>query len=182
MADKFTSLQPSHIEFIERQHIFFVATAGSQGRINLSPKGMDSLRVLDEHKVVWLNLTGSGNETAAHVRENKRMTIMFCSFEKQPLILRLYGNAEAVHPRDDKWSEYNTLFASHIGARQYFELGVDLVQTSCGFGVPFYDFQGERPALTRWSETRGRDGIVSYWREKNLVSLDGAPTHILEGE
>ena len=182
MADKFSSLQPSHIEFIERQHVFFVATAAAQGRVNLSPKGIESLRVLDAQRVVWLNLTGSGNETAAHVFDNKRMTIMLCSFDKQPMILRLYGEAEAVHPRDDKWSEYSGLFSQPVGARQYFELSIDLVQTSCGFGVPFYDFKGERPALTRWAETRGRDGIERYWREKNLISLDGMPTHILEAE
>ena len=128
MAEHFESLTSDHMEFIERQHIFFVGTAGATGKINVSPKGMDSLRVTDPSEVVWLNLTGSGNETAAHVEENERMTIMFCSFEKQPLILRLYGNAKMIYPRNEStWDQYSTLFNNQQGARQFFELKIDLV-------------------------------------------------------
>ena len=179
MADKFKALAPDHIEFIERQHLFFVGTAGSEGRVNVSPKGLDTLRVVDESQVIWLNLTGSGNETSAHVQESGRMTLMFCSFEKRPLILRLYGQAVVVHSRDSEWQDLSPLFGEIAGARQIFKLKVDLVQTSCGFAVPFYDFVGEREALLRWAENRGRDGLAEYWQEHNQVSLDRKPTHIL---
>jgi hypothetical protein len=119
MADRFKVLNEKHIEFIKQQRIFFVGTAGAEGTVNVSPKGMDTLRVINEHKVVWLNLTGSGNETSTHVQENGRMTVMFCSFAKQPLILRLYGKANVIHPRDSTWKELSSLFDEHVGARQF---------------------------------------------------------------
>lgn len=180
MSETFSELSPKHIEFIEKQQIFFVGTAGSEGFVNVSPKGMDSLRVINERKVVWLNLTGSGNETATHVLENKRMTVMFCSFEKQPLIMRLYGNAEAIHPQDENWNTYINLFPAYTGARQLFELELSLVQTSCGYAVPYYELKGERPTLTKWADNRGRDGVEQYWEEKNTHSLDGKNTGILK--
>ena len=181
MAEQFGSLTGDHIEFIERQHIFFVGTAGATGKINVSPKGMDSLRVTDPSEVVWLNLTGSGNETAAHVVENERMTIMFCSFEKQPLILRLYGSAKIIYPRDKSaWNQYSALFNHQPGARQFFEFSIDMVQTSCGFAVPFYEMTGERDTLAKWASNKGDDGISKHWAEKNQVSLDGRPTEILQ--
>ncbi|MDH3994738.1 MAG: pyridoxamine 5'-phosphate oxidase family protein, partial [Gammaproteobacteria bacterium] len=147
MAEKFEQLNDKHIEFIGAQHLYFVGTAGAEGFVNVSPKGMDSFRVIDSKRVAWLNLTGSGNETAAHVLENGRMTIMFCSFDKQPLIMRLYGQALAVHPRDARWQELATLFPGYSGARQIFELELELVQTSCGYAVPYYELKGERPTL-----------------------------------
>lgn len=178
MAEKFAELTEKHIQFIENQHIYFVGTAGAEGMVNVSPKGMDSFRVLSPTRVAWLNLTGSGNETAAHVLENRRMTIMFCSFDKQPLIMRLYGSARAIHPRDSEWSKFSTYFPDHPGARQIFDVEVSLVQTSCGYAVPFYELKGERPTLTKWAENKGQDGIENYWSEKNATSLDGKVTGI----
>lgn len=180
MGTRFKELAEKHIDFIERQHIFFVGTAGAEGTVNVSPKGLDTLRVLNERQVVWLNLTGSGNETSAHVQENGRMTLMFCSFEKQPLILRLYGKAKVIHSGDSEWEELSGLFDEYVAARQFFQLDIELVQTSCGFGVPFYEYLGDRDAALKWAENRGREGIKEYWQEKNQVSLDGRPTHILE--
>ncbi|MEZ5569669.1 MAG: pyridoxamine 5'-phosphate oxidase family protein [Halioglobus sp.] len=180
MAERFSALEDKHIAFIQQQHLFFVGTAGAEGHVNVSPKGMDSFRVLDHANVAWLNLTGSGNESAAHVLENSRMTIMFCSFDKQPLILRLYGKARTLHPRDAGWDELAALFPRYTGARQVFLLTLELVQTSCGYAVPFYELKGERPTLTKWADSRGPEGIREYWRENNRQSLDAKDTGILE--
>lgn len=182
MAERFKVLEERHIEFIKQQHIFFVGSAGAGGTVNVSPKGMDTFRVVNEHQVAWLNLTGSGNETSAHVQENGRMTIMFCSFEKMPLILRLYGQAEVVHPRDGKWKELISLFDEQIGARQVFQLNLDFVLTSCGHAVPFFKYQGERDLLKKGAEKRGQTGIEAYWKDHNQISLDGKPTNILKNE
>lgn len=180
MAELFDQLNDDLIEFIDNQHLFFVGTAGATGTINVSPKGMDTLRVIDQKEIVWLNLTGSGNETAAHVSENERMTIMFCSFDRQPMILRLYGKADIVHPRDEaRWEKYLTLFETQPGTRQFFEFHIDMVQTSCGYAVPFYELKGERPTLRKWATNKGEDGIAKHWEEKNQLSLDDKPTHIL---
>ncbi|MEM1155172.1 MAG: pyridoxamine 5'-phosphate oxidase family protein [Pseudomonadota bacterium] len=179
MAEQFSALDQKHIDFIQQQHLFFVGTAGVEGRVNVSPKGMDTLRVRSPSEVVWLNLTGSGNETAGHVKENRRMTIMFCSFDKQPLILRLYGLAETIHPWNDDWSELSALFPEQPGARQIFRLGLDLVQTSCGYAVPRYDLVSERPTLKKWAQGKGDDGLRQYWQDRNTATLDGKPTGIL---
>ena len=140
---------------------------------------MDSFRVVDNSRVAWLNLTGSGNETAAHVLENGRMTVMFCSFDKQPLIMRLDGQAIAVHPRDERWGELSGLFPDHKGARQFFILNVELVQTSCGYAVPYYELQGERPTLSKWADKHGDAGIQDYWVQKNMKSLNDKDTGIV---
>lgn len=165
-------------EFILDQKIYFVGTSANEGRVNVSPKGMDSFRVIDKNKIVWLNLTGSGNETAAHLIRNDRMTIMFCSFEKRPLILRLYGNAKIFHPRDNQFEEYITLFPESDGARQIIEMKVDLVQTSCGYAVPFMDFNEERTTLKSWGEKQSQESLEDYWSEKNTKSIDGFETKI----
>lgn len=180
MGDKYKQLNKKHIEFISRQSLFFVGTAASDGLINVSPKGLDSLRVIDESRVVWLNLTGSGNESAAHVAENGRMTIMFCSFDRQPLILRLFGNALVVHQRDKRWTDLINLFPPHPGPRQIFEMNINMVLSSCGYGVPLYDLQQQRTTLTKWAANKGPHGIEDYWREKNRLSLDEKPTGIFE--
>ena len=172
----FDSLNPKLTEFIEAQQLFFIATAGAEGRVNLPPKGLDSLRVKGPNTVVWLNLTGSGNETAAHVLENRRMTIMFCSFDKQPLILRLYGQARMISRGDAEFETMLTEFGEYTGARQVFELTIDLVQTSCGYAVPYYEYAGERETLTKWSNNKGRDGILDYQDQNNRTSLDQKPT------
>jgi hypothetical protein len=180
MGKRLAELNQKLISFIENQKVFFVGTAACKGKINVSPKGMDTLRILSPTKVIWLNLTGSGNETAAHVLQNNRMTIMFCSFEGNPLILRLYGKADIYHPRDDEYSKLINLFPQTIGARQIIELNVDLVQTSCGFAVPLMDFKAERSVLTRWAEKKGVEGIKDYWKEKNRLSLDNFDTEIIQ--
>jgi hypothetical protein len=180
MAQQFPSISNKLRQFIEAQKIYFVATATADSRINLSPKGMDSLRVLGPNRVVWLNLTGSGNETAAHLQENSRMTIMFSAFDGAPMILRLYGSARAVHHGDADWQTLAGHFPPLPGARQIIDLDVDLVQTSCGMAVPLFDYHGERELLTRWAEKKGEDGIRQYWEAKNQVSLDGKPTGIVE--
>lgn len=180
MAERYSALQDQHIRFIREQHLFFVGTAGAEGFINVSPKGMDTFRVTGPAEVVWLNLTGSGNESATHVAENGRMTIMFCSFSKQPLIMRLYGRARVVHPRDDGWAALLGLFPADVGARQIFRLSLELVQTSCGYAVPRYEWKGERPTLASWARKKGPEGVEQYWREKNTVSLDGKPTGLFE--
>ena len=179
MAEKFPTLEEQHIRFIGEQHLFFVGTAGSEGYVNVSPKGMDTFRVISPSEIAWLNLTGSGNESAAHVNENGRMTVMFCSFDKQPLILRLYGQATVLHPRDDKWDELSKLFPAYTGARQIFVMDLELVQTSCGYAVPHYELKSERPTLTKWADGRGESGIREYWAEKNMKSLDDKDTGIL---
>ncbi len=180
MGKQFYTIEHQHRTFIEAQRLFFVATAAKGGRVNVSPKGLDSLRVVDEQTVVWLNGTGSGNETAAHLLDNPRMTLMFCAFEGNPLILRLYGEAAIYHPRDPEWNTYIDLFEPLGGSRQVFKLHVDLVQTSCGFGVPLFDYQEDRPLMHTWAEKKGDDGVQAYWQEKNTLSLDGHPTHIFE--
>ena len=166
--------------FIKEQHIFFVGTAANEGSINVSPKGIDSFRVIDDNKVVWLNLTGSGNETAAHLLKNNRMTIMFCAFEGKPLILRLYGTAKTYHPRDTQYHQYISLFRENTGARQIIEMDVGLVQMSCGMGVPLMDFKEERTLLDDWADSLGKEGIETYWKEKNTESIDGFETEILD--
>lgn len=179
MAKRFDELNETHIEFIREQQLFFVGTAGADGYVNVSPKGMDSLRVINPTKVVWLNLTGSGNETAAHVLENQRMTIMFCSFTEMPNILRLYGEAQVVHRRDTSWAELSGLFPEHSGQRQVFELAVQLVQTSCGFGVPMFEYLKERTTLEENLARKEEEGIEDYWRRKNALSINGVDTGIL---
>jgi hypothetical protein len=180
MAAQFPRLSDKLISFIEDQKLYFVATAAEQGRINLSPKGGDTLRVLSPNQLLWLNFTGSGNETAAHLRQTDRMSMMFCSFTEQPMILRCYGSARAIHPRDPEWEELSAKLPDHPSARQLVSFKIDLVQTSCGFGVPFYEYRGERDNMSKWLAEKSPDDIAAYWAKKNQVSLDGLPTGILE--
>lgn len=176
MAKFYAELDDSLRGFIAAQKLFFVATAPDAGRISLSPKGLDSLRVLDAKRIAYLDLTGSGNETAAHLRQNGRMTLMFCALEGEPLILRLYGRGRAVRQNEPEWDELLARFPRYPGIRQIMVLDIDSLQTSCGAGVPLFDYQGERDKLLRWAEKKGDDGIRAYWREKNRVSIDGLPT------
>lgn len=178
MAQRYSEISDKLKQFIEDQKIFFVGTATADGRVNVSPKGMDSLRILGKNRVAWLNVTGSGNETAAHVQENPRMTLMFAAFEGAPMILRLYGKAREVRKNDPDWKELFSLFDPIPGARQVFDLAVDLAQTSCGMAVPFLDYVGERDALKDWAAKKGEEGLEQYRQERNRVSLDGRPTNI----
>jgi len=180
MSEKFDALSLEHRRFIEAQKLFFVGSAAADGRVNVSPKGQDSLRVLDGNRILWLNLTGSGNETAAHLKQVNRITLMWCAFDGPPQILRVYGSARVVHPRDAQWVEFATVIDPPVGARQFIAVDIDLVQTSCGYAVPLYDFREERRALSLWAEKRGPDGIAEYWAGRNTLSLDGLPTDILE--
>ena len=180
MGKRYDAIGQVHREFIEQQKLFFVATAACDGRVNVSPKGMDSLRVLGANRVVWLNVTGSGNESAAHVAENDRMTLMFCAFEGRPMILRLYGHARVLHPRDEEWQALLGLFPRIPGARQLFDVQVDMVQTSCGMSVPFFTYEADRTDLWDWAERKGEAKLRDYWQEKNTVSLDGKPTFLFE--
>lgn len=178
MGKRYTELSEALKAFIARQQMFFVATAEAEGRINLSPKGLDSLRILDDTTVLWLNLTGSGNETAAHLKANPRMTLMFCAFSGEPMILRLYGSARAFHAHDAEWRRHITMFDELPGARQLILMQVDLVQTSCGFGVPEYAYIGQRTQLPDWAARKGEAGVRDYRRKNNVISLDGKPTGI----
>ena len=176
MGQRYSEISDKLKQFIEDQKIFFVGTATADSRVNISPKGMDSLRVLDKNRVMWLNVTGSGNETAAHIQEKSRMTIMFAAFEGSPMILRLYGNTNVIHKNDSEWNESYSLFNPIPGARQIFYLTVDLVQTSCGMGVPFFEYTEEREQLNDWALKKGESGIKEYWLDKNQISLDGKHT------
>ena len=178
MGKLYTQLTDDLAGFIQRQKLFFVGTAADDGRVNVSPKGMDTLRVVTEDRVVWLNLTGSSNETAAHLRENDRITLMFCAFEGDPLILRLYGHARIFHPYDAEWDSLLPLFPPIPGARQIVDMAVDMAQTSCGFGVPLFEFKAERDQLEKWAMKKGPEGIRQYWAENNRISLDGKDTGI----
>ena len=180
MAVKFDSINKAHKAFIEKQKMFVIGSAGADGFINVSPKGMESFKIVDENTVVWMNHTGSGNETSAHVQENGRMTIMFNSFDKAPMILKLYGKATVIHDKDERWEEMSSHFREFVGARQFFKLNVELVLTSCGFGVPQYKYIGERNKLQKWAEKKGREGMKAYWSEKNVETLDGVLTNVME--
>jgi len=180
MAKFFEQLNDTHIAFIQQQKLFFTATAPEAGRINLSPKGMDTFRILTPNKGAYLDLTGSGNETAAHIAENGRMTIMMCSFTDNPLILRLYGRGEVITPSNTHWQSHIKLFNPLPGLRQIIVLHINSVQTSCGYAVPLYSYEGERETLARWTEKKGEQGIHQYWEERNQTSIDGLPTHLLD--
>lgn len=182
MATQYPELSDALTRFIAAQHIFFVATAAEDGRVNLSPKGMDSLRVLGPDRIIWRNLTGSGNETAGHLARVNRMTLMWCGFERQPMILRAYGTARTLHPRDAGFDALNAQFPASVGARQIYDVTLDLVQTSCGYAVPFFDYAGEREVLADWADKKGPEGIAAYWDEKNRTTIDGMPTGILASE
>jgi hypothetical protein len=178
MAKQFNGFEADHQAFVEAQPIFFVASTAPQARINLSPKGMDSLRILGPNRLIWLNLTGSGNETAAHLALDDRMTVMWCSFGLRPLILRAYGSARTLHRSDADWTTLAAHFPDQPGARQIYEMTVDLVQTSCGYAVPQMEMKAERPTLRTWAEGKGDAGLKDYWDTRNRQSMDGLPTGI----
>lgn len=178
MAKQFDALTPAHRDFILRQHIFFTASATAGSRVNISPREIGALRILDDTSVIYLDRTGSGNETAAHMLADGRLTIMFCAVEGPPQIMRLYGVGRSIG-----WdtAEFAALIAEHydeapLGTRQIMRLDFDLVQTSCGYGVPLFDYQGARAAIENWHDNKGPDGIQAYWEAKNQSSMDGLPT------
>lgn len=178
MSKQFPQLDDAHQKFIEDQHIFFVGSAGVDGRVNISPKGMDSLRVLGPNRIVWMNLTGSGNETAGHLLEVDRMTLMWCSFTTRPLILRTHGTAQTFHAGEEGWAALADLFPDHRSARQIYDLNINMVQTSCGYAVPFMEFQSDRDTMQKWVDGKSDDDIRAYWVEKNRQTIDGKPTGV----
>ena len=180
MARFYPELEARHRDFIATQKIFFTASGTASSRLNLSPKGMDSLRVLSPSRVAYLDLTGSGNETAAHLRHDGRMTLMWCSFDADPLILRMFGRGQTVRQQDAAWDELRAHFPALPGERQLIVLDIESVQTSCGYAVPRYTYTGERDTLARWAEKKGAIGLLEYWREKNQLSIDGLTTGLLE--
>jgi len=183
MAKQFSSIDDRLRDFIARQHIFFTASAAANSRVNLSPRETLCLRIISPNTAIYLDRTGSGNETSAHMKADGRLTIMFCAMEGPPMILRLYGRGRIIHRPSP---EYRELLHTHydgdepLGARQIVWLDIDLVQTSCGFGVPLFSYEGERPSLDNWANAKGPDGIEEYWREKNVVSMDGLPSGLFD--
>ncbi len=185
MAKRFSALEASHTEFILKQRVFFTGSAAREGRVNVSPKDGAALRVLDANHIAYLDQTGSGNETAAHTRAHGRLTLMFCAFDGAPMILRVYGQGKVLARGSAAYRELlHAIFGDdeRPGARQIVVLEIELVLTSCGYGVPLFEYAGERPTLTRWAESKGEAGLQEYRREKNQFSLDGFPTGILESE
>jgi hypothetical protein len=177
-----TKLNNTLRQFIEKQPVFFVASAAQQGRVNLSPKGADTLRIISDTQLTWLNMSGSGNETAGHLARLNRLTMMFCSFEGDALILRLYGQAKTIHPRDPEWQQHIGLFPPMAGSRQIFLVTIDSVQTSCGSGVPFMTYEDNRAEqeLVPYYENMGDEGVEKYWRRKNVKTIDGFETGLFE--
>jgi hypothetical protein len=183
LADFYASIEPAQAVFIRQQHMFFTASAAASGRVNVSPRGADAFRILDPNTVAYLDETGSGNETAAHLRASGRLTIMMCGFENAPMILRLYGQGKAL-PRGTP--EYRALLASAFdnqeppGARQIICLDIDSVQTSCGYGVPLFNYKKDRPTLRRWAAKKGEAGVAAYRAERNVRSIDGFETPVAD--
>jgi len=171
----YPEIDPEIAEFVRRQHVFFVATAplSADGRVNLSPKGLDSLVVLDPHTVAYLDLTGSGVETIAHLRENGRITLMFCAFEGPPKILRLQGRGDVIEPQDASWEALRVRFPAHLGARAVIRVRVERIADSCGYAVPLMRFEGDRDQLTRWAVRKGPEGLREYRALHNAESIDG---------
>ena len=179
MSEFLDQITPELAKFIRAQPVFFVATAAPGSRINLSPKGMDTFRVLDEKRVAYLDLTGSGNETAAHLRHDGRITIMFCSFDSNAEIARIYGRGAVIRPTDARWPELFTHFPKVSGVRQIMEISIESAMTSCGYGVPRMGKAGEmtgRDTLEKYWATRGEEKKEQYWHKHNLRSIDGLPT------
>ena len=183
MAKVLPSIDAACRAFIARQRIFFAASAAPGARVNLSPRGTDLFAVLDDLTVAWLDKTGSGAETAAHLEADGRLTLMFCAFDGPPNILRLYGRGEVLRRGGEAYrAVLEGAFGGvePAGARQIVRLHVDRVQTSCGYGVPLFDHRGERPSLDNWARAKGEDGLEAYRREKNAVSIDGLPTGLFD--
>ena len=178
MAKQFDKLETDHQNFIGEQHMFFTASAASDGRVNVSPKGMDTMHIAGANRIMWLNLTGSGNETAGHILQNPRVTLMWCSFTKRPMIMRVYGTARAINPGDKEWDDLTQHFPPNRGARQIFDMTVDMVQTSCGWAVPFMEFQQDRDTMQTYIDGKTDQQFRDSWIKNNAVTIDGMPTKV----
>ncbi|MFI5138001.1 MAG: pyridoxamine 5'-phosphate oxidase family protein [Sphingobacteriales bacterium] len=183
MGKFYTDIPDQHKAFIEKQKMFFVASAplSGDGHVNLSPKGMDSFRVLSSNRVAYMDIIGSGNETSAHILENGRITFMFCAYDGPPLILRLYGKGYTVIPGDEQWTDLAQNFDLVMSTRQIIVADIDMVQTSCGYVVPYYTYEGERDIMPKWAANKGPGGLEIYKAEKNRISIDGLPTALAGG-
>ncbi|CAN5733230.1 pyridoxamine 5'-phosphate oxidase family protein [soil metagenome] len=179
MARTFDEIDATLSAWLEAQPLYFVATApsGADGHVNLSPKGYDSLRVLGPKHVAYLDLTGSGAETIAHLRENGRITVMACAFDGPPRIVRLYGRGEVIPLDDDRFAALAEHFPSLPGARAVINVDVERISSSCGFGVPLMDLVGDRSRLADWADKKGPDGLADYRTDKNTESIDGLPAY-----
>lgn len=175
MSDFTETLTDAHIAFIADQHVFFVATAADDARINLSPKGLDTFRVISPGRIAWLDLGGSGNETHAHLVADGRITIMFCNFSNPANILRIYGTGAPVLPQDEAWNDFAAHFDLLPGTRQIFDIAVGSVQTSCGWGVPLMELKRDRATLTKYHAQKDADQWVAKV-QKRTTSIDGLPT------
>lgn len=182
MGIVYSSILPKHEEFIRKQRIFFVGSAPltADGHVNISPKGHDVLRILSSNEVAYLDLTGSGNETSAHLKDNGRITFMFLAFEGQPMILRLYGRGKVILPNTPEWTDMANHFDILPGARQIIHAKIETVKTSCGFSVPFYSYDGERDTLQQWATNKSEQYLEEYRKKKNSISMDGIVTPIGE--
>jgi hypothetical protein len=178
MSKLFDCITDELQNFIAAQHLFFVGSAplSPTGNVNLSPKGLGCFRVLSPKQVGYLDLTGSGNETSAHLQENGRITFMFCAFDEPPSILRLYGQGKTILPSSPHWDSLYSLFVPMPGTRQIIVADIERIQTSCGFGVPLYEYRGQRQILVNWATKKGEEGVREYQQQKNLVSIDGLAT------
>lgn len=175
MGKTYTTITPDTASWIANQKMFFVATAplSRDGHVNLSPKGLDTFRIIDDKTVAYLDLTGSGVETIAHLHENTRITVMFCAFDGPPKIVRLYGTGEVLRKDESKYNELSALFTPHDAARSIIVVHIHRVSHSCGYGVPLYEFKSERDHVDKWTTAKGVDGVMAYQKEKNAVSIDG---------
>jgi hypothetical protein len=177
MGRVFPIIDDQVAEFIRQQQMFFVATAPllAEGHINISPKGLDSFRILDERTVAYLDLVGSGIETVAHIKENGRIAVMFCAVGGPPKILRLHGRGQVIEPNHEEFVTLWPLFPNHSGVRSIIRIHCTRISDSCGFGVPLFEFQGHRTQLLDWAERKGQQALEQYQREKNARSVDGLP-------
>lgn len=177
MSDLHDCIDADLASWIGNQRMFFVATAplSADGHVNLSPKGGDSFRVLGPMAVVYQDYTGSGAETAAHLRENGRIVIMFCAFEDSPKIVRLHGRGVVIAPKDKRFDELSTRFPAKLGTRSFVHVTVTRVSSSCGYAVPVLEFRSHRDALDKWANSKGPDKLKDYRMQKNLLSIDGLP-------
>ncbi|MDQ6421750.1 pyridoxamine 5'-phosphate oxidase family protein [Paenibacillus sp. LHD-117] len=180
MGTAYESIRPEHEAFIREQYLFFVGTAAPDGHVNLSPKGHDVFRILSPNRVAYLDLTGSGNETSAHLTVADRITFMFVAFQGKPLILRFYGRGKVILPGSEQWEELAPLFELMPGHRQIIVADIDIAKTSCGFSVPFYSYDGERNTLLDWANNKGEEKLTEYRKLKNSTSMDGILTPIGE--
>lgn len=177
MGKVFEQIDSKLEAFIRAQQMFFIATAplGPSGHLNLSPKGLDALRVLGPRSLAYLDYVGSGAETIAHLRENGRIIVMLCAFQGPPRIVRLYGAGEVLEPRDPEFDELRALFPAEPVGRSIIRIAIDRIADSCGFGVPLYTFEGHRSQLSNWASRKGTEELLEYQRRNNRRSIDGLP-------